>query len=843
MTEETLQKIKLNIQGMRCAGCTSAIEKALIEIPGVENASVHLLTNSAQVLASRSVDPATVVGTVQKLGYSTNLISDSTSDSLSAMIDSSELPEEARMLFHCDGISCAACAGHIENALMKLSSVKKVLVDVPKKMVTVYFNPRQSTPEDLMAASQKAGYTLTVLTGKNTEEVTQHTQQTHQTAGKKALFSSILLIPSILMMVIPSIMHQPAWQLVSLFLNAIIIFWLGRNTIAAAIRQAVRLHASMDTLIALGAVSSLVSGALSLFGYPVADFTMVGGMIMAIHLTGRYLEEGARARATSEVEKMASLGAKNAHVIRNGHEIDIPIQQLQINDIVLVRPGEKIPQDGVITEGTASIDESMITGEPLPVTRSVNDFVIGGTIDIDGVLRIKVSRTGNDAFLSQIVQLIQEAQGTKVPIQAFADRVTGIFVPIVLILAVASFFFVWLLADRLMPFYEWAAQYLPWIDLEMPPFARAISSAIATLVIACPCALGLATPMALAVGMGRSAKQGILFCNGEAVQTMNTVDMVIMDKTGTVTSGKPKVDRWLSDSRWPEGDILSIAFALENLSNHPASQAIKTFIKDISRSKPDLLTLDIPILEFKSVPGYGVQGEVDHIAWYCGKPEWAKQMSIPFTPEIEEAVAMAKSEGGTVSVLFTNSAIVALFMLSDSLKPDAVETIRLLRNLDKKIILLTGDNQQAANKIADILQVDHVIAEVLPQDKMTIVTRFQKEGYIVAMVGDGINDAPALKQANVGIAMGGGSDIARESADIILMRDNIMAVYETFLISNTIFRKIRQNLFWASIYNLIAIPVAFVGLLHPILAEVAMAISSLSVSINSLSQRISRIKK
>jgi Cu+-exporting ATPase len=523
-------------------------------------------------------------------------------------------------------------------------------------------------------------------------------------------------------------------------------------------------------------------------------------MIMSFFTTGKYVEAKARGRASQEIKKLLELGAKNARVLRGNQEIEISISEISVGDVMIVKPGEKIPTDGIVVRGESSVDESMVTGESLPIEKVKNSKVIGATINQDGVLYIKATKIGKDTFLAHIIELVEDAQGTKVPIQKLADRITSFFVPIILGLALLTFVNWWFFTQDL---------------------SRSLGVGIAVLVIACPCALGLATPTALMVGSGMGAKRGILIRKGEAIQTMKEVQVVAFDKTGTITKGKPEViDIYVN--KVGKDYLLEMAASVEKLSEHPLSRAVVDFSK-LSRFKE--------VKKFKILRGKGVEGVIGNKQIVIGNRTLMNEKKIPIK-ELEKKIREFEEEGKTTMIVAENKKIIGVIAVADAVKEDSIEAIQRLDTQGYKTVMITGDNEVTARAIAKNVGIDEVIAEVLPEDKAKKVEELQKQG-MVAFVGDGINDAPALKQANVGIAMGTGTDIAIEAGDIVLVKGSLTGVVQAINLSKATFGKIKQNLFWAFAYNVVAIPLAIAGVLHPVIAEIAMALSSITVVTNA----------
>lgn len=579
-----------------------------------------------------------------------------------------------------------------------------------------------------------------------------------------------------------------------------VVFVFGFDTLRGGLRGLWTFYFNMDSLIALGTIIAYLTGIASYFGL-VADYSGVSAMIMAIFITGKFIETVAKGRATQEIKKLLELGAKKARVLRGKEEIEIDIAEIKAGEIMIVKPGEKIPTDGVVVKGASSVDESMVTGESLPVEKSVKSPVIGATINQDGILYVKATKVGKDTFLAHIIQLVEEAQGTKVPIQKLADKITGIFVPIILALTVLTFANWWYFTGEI---------------------SRALGVAISVLVIACPCSLGLAVPISLMVGSGMGAKRGILIRKGEAIQTMKDVKTIIFDKTGTLTKGKPEVVEIHSIVK--ESYLLDIAASLEKLSEHPIARAV------VERAN---LRKYRNVKEFKILRGRGVEGNIGTKKIIIGNRTLMKEKNINLkVNSIEKKISEFESQGYTTLIVSENKKAIGAIAVADALKEDSAEALAALRAMNYRLVMITGDNETTAKAIGARVGIYEVIANVLPEDKANKVSELQEKG-MVAFVGDGINDAPALKQSNVGIAMGTGTDIAIEAGDLVLARGSLVGVVQAIRLSKKTFRKIKQNLFWAFAYNVVAIPVAVAGFLNPIIAELAMALSSITVVMNA----------
>ena len=590
---------------------------------------------------------------------------------------------------------------------------------------------------------------------------------------------------------------------VMLVLSFPIIFIFGFKTIKSGLRGFYKLYFGMDSLIALGTLVAFSTGILSYF-IDVTSFAGVSGMIMTIFITGKYIENKARGRATSEIRKLLELGAKKARILRNNNEYNIPISEVKLGDIMVIKPGEKIPTDGIVVKGQSAVDESMVTGESIPIDKKVKDNVIGATINQDGILHVKATKIGKDTFLSHIIKLVEEAQGTKVPIQAVADKVTNIFVPTILIISILTF--------------------ASWMIFSNVSLGRAIGIGIAVLVIACPCSLGLAVPITLTVGSGMGAKKGILIRKGEAIQTMKEIKTIIFDKTGTITKGKPEVADFYTTTKDKKGNYLfQIAGSLEKLSEHPIAKAI---VKKANLKKYKKVT------NFKIIRGKGLEGTINRKRIIIGTEVLMKERGVKINRQLREKIVSFEEKGQTTMIVVENKKIIGIIGVADTIKEDSKQAIQQLHEQGYKTIMITGDNERTAKAIAKQVGIDQAIARVLPGDKSKKVEQLQKQG-MVAFVGDGINDAPALKQANVGIAIGTGTDIAIEAGDIVLAKGNLIGVVQAINLSKATFSKIKQNLFWAFFYNVVAIPLAISGILSPVIAELAMALSSITVVTNA----------
>lgn len=557
-------------------------------------------------------------------------------------------------------------------------------------------------------------------------------------------------------------------------------------------------------------------------------------MIMAFHLTGRYIEAQAKGRASQAIRRLLELEAKTATLLQDGKEVQVSIDDVNVGDLMVVKPGEKIPTDGVIMEGESSVDESMATGESMPVRKRPGDTVIGATINQRGLIQVQATKIGADTFLAQVIRLVEEAQGSKVPIQEFADRVTSYFVPTVLTLAVVTLV-IWLaLPQYTINVITWASELLPWVDPTLDSVSLAIFATVATLVIACPCSLGLATPTALMVGSGMGAEKGILIRRGEAIQTLKDVQVFVFDKTGTITKGQPEVTDIIATKASHVSDVLRIAASVEQGSEHPLAEAI---LRKAEEEGVEALKLE----RFEAMTGRGIIGTVQgHSQVAIGNRQLMEESGVDYSM-LDSEIQRLEEEAKTTMIIATNDTCLGVIAVADTLKEDSVQAITTLEAMGFQTVMLTGDNRRTGEAIARQVGISRVVAQVLPDQKVAEIQRLQQEVGCVAMVGDGINDAPALTQANVGVAIGTGTDIAIEAGDVVLVSGRLSDVVKAMKLSQATFRKIKQNLFWAFFYNVIMIPFAMLGLAHPVIAEIAMASSSITVVTNANLLRRTRI--
>jgi Cu+-exporting ATPase len=796
--------LTLPISGMTCASCVSHVEKALNEVPGVSKAIVNLATERATVQFSNGdVETDTLIEAVNNSGY--------------------DVPSEILSL-PIGGMTCASCASHVENGLADVPGVVNAAVNLATERATVTYIPGVATSTDFKKAVADTGYqVLEMETSEGNEEVDQE-ERKMQDARFRMWVAWGFTIPIILWMFAEMFFgivwpNEIVFNLGMIFLALPVLFWVGWPTYRGAWAAVTHKHANMDTLIALGTGVSLLTG-IAWFFIPVANYAGVAAMIMAFHLTGRYVEESAKGRASQAIRKLLELGAKTAWIERDGQEIEVPIEEVQVGDLMVVRPGEKIPTDGEVRSGESAVDESMATGESMPVNKHPGDEVIGATVNQEGLLKVKATKIGKDTFLSQVIKLVDECQGSKVPIQEFADKVTGIFVPVVIVIAILTVL-AWVLLPGLMQPLVEAGTFLPWVNPDLSILTLAIVSMVAVLVIACPCALGLATPTALMVGSGMGAENGILIRTGEAIQTIKDVQIVVFDKTGTITKGKPELTDSVVHGHWTADKLIRMAASVERGSEHPLGRAIVEYAENqgLSLFEPK---------NFEAVRGKGVVASIDHQNVLVGSRRLMRENGVDPSP-LENELVRLENEAKTAMLVAVDGQLAGVVAVADTLKEDSAQAIEALHKMGIQTAMITGDNQRTAGAIAKTVGIDHVLAEVLPDGKVAEVQKLQKQFGAIAFVGDGINDAPALTQANVGIAIGTGTDIAIEASDITLVRGELTGVVSAITLSRETFKKIKQNLFWAFFYNVAMIPLAVIGWMHPVLAEIAMATSSITV--------------
>ena len=731
-----------------------------------------------------------------------------------------------------EGMSCASCAMTIENAVSKIPGVDKASVNLATEIMTVEAND-SVTPEDIAKVVDGVGYGARPR-GKSVEEELEEKnekKEAHLREMKRNLIiSAIFTVPLLFiamadMVGIPmpaflSPMQSPvSYALIQLALSLPIV-WIGRRFFVDGFKALSKGHPNMDSLVALGTSAAFL---YSLYGtYHVleghAHFAMnlyyeSAGVILTLITLGKYFEDVSKGKTSMAIQTLVGLAPKMATVLRDGQEVEVPVEEVQVGDLIRVKPGEKVPVDGVVTEGNSTVDESMLTGESIPVSKAVGDEVIGASLNKTGSFILKATKIGKDTALSQIIHLVEQAQGSKAPIAKLADKVSGVFVPIVIALALVS--------------------GLAWYFLGQESWVFALTITISVLVIACPCALGLATPTAIMVGTGKGAENGILLKSGEALEEANYVNMVVFDKTGTITNGTPVVTDVVTADSTDADALIRLAASLEVASEHPLGEAI------VAKAKEQGAAFD-EVTNFEAIPGFGIKGQVGETLVFLGNEKWMRENGLANEAMNEKANRFAE-QGKTPLYIGYNDAVQGLIVVADTVKESSARAIQTLHEMGIQVAMMTGDHERTAQAIAAEVGIDRVFSEVLPQDKANYVSKLQEEGYIVAMVGDGINDAPALAQAQVGIAIGTGTDVAIESADAVLMKSDLMDVPAMLKLSRATIRNIKENLFWAFAYNIIGIPFAM-GVLHlfggpllnPMIAGAAMSFSSVSVVLNAL---------
>lgn len=790
---------------MTCVACANRIEKGLKKVEGVHEANVNFALEKTKIMYDPTkTNPQQFKEKVESLGY--GIVSD-------------------KAEFTVSGMTCAACANRVEKRLNKLDGVNKATVNFALESATVDFNPDEVNVNEMKSAITKLGYKLEVKPD-NQDASTDHRLQEIERQKKKFIISFILSFPLLWAMVshfsftsfiyLPDMLMSP-W--VQLALATPVQFIIGGQFYVGAYKALRNKSANMDVLVALGTSAAyFYSVYLSIQSIGSSKhmtdlYFETSAVLITLIILGKLFEAKAKGRSSEAIKKLMGLQAKTATVVRDGTEIKILIEEVVAGDIVYVKPGEKIPVDGEIVEGKSAIDESMLTGESIPVDKSIGDVVIGSTINKNGFLKVKATKVGRDTALAQIIKVVEEAQGSKAPIQRVADQISGIFVPVVVVIAIITFA-VWM------------------IFVTPGDFGGALEKMIAVLVIACPCALGLATPTSIMAGSGRSAEYGILFKGGEHLEATHRLDTVILDKTGTVTNGKPVLTDVIVADGFNENELLRLVGAAERNSEHPLAEAIVEGIKEKK--------IDIPSSEtFEAIPGFGIESVVEGKHLLIGTRRLMKKFNIDIE-EVSKSMEAQEREGKTAMLIAIDKEYAGIVAVADTVKDTSKAAIARLKKMGLDVVMITGDNTQTAQAIAKQVGIDHVIAEVLPEGKAEEVKKLQANGKKVAMVGDGINDAPALATANIGMAIGTGTDVAMEAADITLIRGDLNSIADAIFMSKMTIRNIKQNLFWALAYNALGIPIAALGFLAPWVAGAAMAFSSVSVVLNAL--RLQRVK-
>ncbi|WP_431020052.1 heavy metal translocating P-type ATPase [Bacillus safensis] len=801
------KEIDFQITGMTCAACAGRIEKGLNRLEGVEDASVNLaLETSHIVYETEQLTPDDLKRKVQSLGYDVVM-------------------EQAE--FDIEGMTCAACANRIEKKINRMDGVDHGSVNFALETLQVTYHPGQTSTNDIKDVVQSIGYSLIEPAADQAEEGKKdHRQAAIEKQTARFLFSMILSLPLLWAMVshfsftsfiwLPEAFMNP-W--VQLALAAPVQFIVGWPFYVGAYKALRNKSANMDVLVALGtsaaffyslyeSIQSAIRGT-----HEAALYYETSAVLITLIVLGKLMEARAKGRSSEAIQKLMGLQAKEAVIERDGKQMTVPISDVKVNDLVFVKPGEKVPVDGEIIEGTTAIDESMITGESLPVDKTAGDMVIGATINKNGFIKIKATKVGKETALSQIIRVVEQAQGSKAPIQRMADQISGIFVPVVVGIAVLTF--------------------LIWFFFVDPGnVTSALETFIAVIVIACPCALGLATPTSIMAGSGRAAESGILFKGGEHLEVTQSLDTVVLDKTGTVTKGEPSLTDVLAYANWTEDTLLQLAGSAEQQSEHPLARAITDGMKERGLEA-------VEVEAFQADPGHGIEAKAAGHKLLIGTRKLLQKHHIQYE-QMEASVTTLEEQGKTAMLVAIDGEVAGIVAVADTIKSSSPQAISRLKEQGIHVVMMTGDNKLTAEAIAKQAGIDHVIAEVLPEEKAAHIAALQEQGKKVAMVGDGINDAPALATANIGMAVGTGTDVAMEAADITLMTGDLHAIADALEFSKKTMRNIKQNLFWALAYNCIGIPIAAFGFLAPWLAGAAMAFSSVSVVLNAL--RLQRLK-
>ncbi|MDQ0232167.1 heavy metal translocating P-type ATPase [Metabacillus malikii] len=804
---QDLKEAVLPITGMTCAACAVRIEKGLKKVEGVEDANVNFALERTSIKYNPDVvHIEDFKNKINDLGYGV---------------------VEEKTELDIIGMTCAACATRIEKGLNKVEGVTKASVNLALESATVEYNPSLTGTNDLIKRVEKLGYQAAIKDNQKDESADRKAKELETQQGK-FFFSLILSIPLLWAMVshfrftsfiyLPEMFMNP-W--VQLALATPIQFIVGKQFYVGAYKAIRNKSANMDVLVALGTSAAyFYSLYLSIASIGNGSHHMVelyyetSAVLITLIILGKLFEVRAKGRSSEAIKKLMGLQAKTATIVRDGIEQEVALEDVIVGDIILVKPGEKVPVDGEIIEGRSAIDESMLTGESVPVDKTVGDTVIGSTINKNGFLKVKATKVGRETALAQIIKVVEEAQGSKAPIQRLADQISGIFVPIVVGIAIVTFliWFIWVVPGD---------------------FAEALEKLIAVLVIACPCALGLATPTSIMAGSGRAAEFGVLFKGGEHLERTHRLTTILLDKTGTVTNGAPVLTDVLVEQGIDENQFLTLVGTAEKQSEHPLAEAIVAGIKE-----KDIKLTEVE--DFDAIPGYGIIAKVSGHVVLIGTRKLMMQHHI----KVEHALSTMENLeeiGKTAMLVAIDNQYAGLVAVADTIKDTSKAAVKRLKEMDLNVVMITGDNERTAKAIAKEAGINTVIAEILPEGKAEEVKKLQQQGEIVAMVGDGINDAPALAIADIGMAIGTGTDIAMEAADITLIRGDLNSIADAIFMSKKTIRNIKQNLFWAFAYNALGIPVAALGFLAPWLAGAAMAFSSVSVVLNAL--RLQRIKR
>ncbi len=793
-----LKKIQFQVLGMTCAACATRIEKKVPKLEGVMEINVNLGTEKASVIYDGDkIKLKDIIAKIKETGY--------------------DVPTD-KVEIKIQGMTCAACSSRVERGLNKTEGVLEANVNLALEKAHIHYVPSIVGIADLKKKIREIGYEVIEADEEGSTDREREAREKEIEQQKNlVILSALLSLPLLAMMfidwfnlheIVPAFLMSPLFQFV---LATPVQFGVGRYFYVDAYRAIKGGSANMSVLVALGTSAAyFYSVGATFFSNWIGTshvYYESAAIIITLVLFGKYLEAKAKGRTTEAIKKLMGLQPKTARVIREGRELDIPVEELVVGDIIFVRPGEKIPVDGIIIEGSSSVDESMLTGESIPVDKNVGSEVIGATINKHGGFKFKATKVGKDTALAQIIKVVEEAQGSKAPIQRMADVISAYFVPVVIAISFLTF--------------------VIWYFIAAPgQFTEALLPTIAVLVIACPCALGLATPTSIMVGTGKGAENGILIKGGEHLENAHKINTVVFDKTGTVTKGEPQVTDILVAQGITEEELLVYAASVEKNSEHPLAQAIVQYSQ-----KRGLKLLEVK--DFQAIPGHGVQGQIEGKRILLGNRKLMEKNQInidAFLPNLEKL----EGEGKTAMLVALDIDLAGILAVSDTVKESSARAIKKLKEMGIEVVMITGDNRRTAQAIANQVGIEKVLAEVLPEKKAEEVQKLKNEGKVVAMVGDGINDAPALATADVGIAIGTGTDVAMETADITLISGDLEGIVAAIQLSKATIRNIKENLFWALIYNTLGIPIAALGLLSPVIAGGAMAFSSVSVVSNAL---------
>ena len=815
----------IKISGMTCASCAKAVERAVKKLDSSVEANVNMATEKLSISYDKDkVKGEDIEKAIEKAGF--GVVKE---------------VENKEVIIPIGGMTCASCVKAVERAVKKIDGVKNIQVNLATEKASISYESGKVKLYEIKGAIEKAGFKVLEMESKQSiDEDKLRKEKEMNTLLVKFIISAIFAVPLFYIAMgtmipapigplpVPAIINPNTnplnFALVQLFLTIPIII-AGNKFFSKGVKSMIAKAPTMDSLITIGSSAALIYSLYSLYLVANGDAMAVhhmyfesAGVIITLVLLGKYFESRAKGKTGEAIKKLMGLSPKTAIIIKNDKEIEIPIEEVEVGDIIVVKPGSKIPVDGIVIEGHTSVDESMLTGESMPVEKNVGSSVVGASINKNGTIRFKAEKVGSDTVISQIIKLVEDAQGSKAPIAKLADIIAGYFVPVVVLIAIVAGL-AWFIAGKGTVF--------------------SLTVFIAVLVIACPCALGLATPTAIMVGTGKGAENGILIKGGEALETTHKINTIVFDKTGTITEGKPVVTDIITSGKITEEELLKVAASAEKSSEHPLGEAI---VRDCEEKNLEFYKLD----KFMAIPGHGIEVVINGSDILLGNKKLMNSKNIDLL-DLEETYDRLASEGKTPMYIGINNKIAGIIAVADVVKENSAKAIKKLHDMGIEVAMITGDNEKTAAAIANQVGIDRVLAEVLPQDKSSEVKKLQEEGKFVAMVGDGINDAPALAQADIGIAIGSGTDVAMESADIVLMRSDLLDVPTAIRLSKSTMTNIKENLFWAFGYNVIGIPVAagilylFGGpLLNPVIAALAMAFSSTSVLLNAL--RLKRFK-